>query len=318
MEIGEIVTVPNYTFTIQRKIAEGGMGAVYEALQQGALGFQKKMAIKTILSDIASDPEYEEMFIGEAKLAANLIHANIVQLYHLGKLGSMRYMAMELVDGVTLHELMKRHRSQEKRIPYEISAFIASRICRALAYAHTVKGKDGRTLGIVHRDCTPKNIMMDRRGVVKLTDFGAAKARHYLKNQEGQILIGKIAYMSPEQADFRQTDGRTDVYSLGIVLWECLTNQNLFDESDTQKGLDAVKSARVERPSKHAPHLPKMLEEIVMKALERDENKRFQRAADMGKALEHYLYHDRFGITDETLQRFLTRTMPELYRGQSV
>lgn len=318
MEIGQVVEVPNYTFTILRKIAEGGMGAVYEAVQNGALEFKKRMAVKTILRDLIADPEYEEMFIGEAKLAANLVHPNIVQLYHLGKIEGMRYMAMELVDGITLHEFMARHRRKNLRIPYEISAFIASRICRALDYAHNMHDPDGKPLGIVHRDCTPKNIMLDRRGVVKLADFGAAKARHFLKDQEGQILVGKIAYMSPEQANFMKTDGRTDVFSLGIVLWECITNANLFDEEDTRMGLEAVQRAKIDPPAKLAPHLPKMLQDIVLKALERPTDKRFQSGKEMGKALERYLYHDRFGVTDDTLQRYLRRIAPDIFTGPGI
>ncbi|MGE3855097.1 MAG: serine/threonine protein kinase [Planctomycetota bacterium] len=317
MKVGETIRVNDYTFSIVRKIAEGGMGAVYEANQNGALGFKKRMAIKTILADLGSDPEYEEMFIGEAKLAANLIHPNIVQLYHLGKVDEagrkMRYMALELVDGITLYDFMKRHRERNQQVPYEISAFIASRICRALDYAHTKTDDDGRQLGIVHRDCTPKNIMIDRRGVVKLTDFGAAKARHFLKNQEGQILVGKIAYMSPEQAAFKQTDGRTDVFSLGIVLWECVTAKNLFDEGDTRVGLEAVQSKKVENPSKYTANMPKMLEDIILKALQRPLEKRYKNAAEMGKELESYLYHDRFGVNDDTLNRYLKRVFPEIY-----
>jgi serine/threonine protein kinase len=318
MREGDVFTVSNYTFRISKRIAEGGMGAVFEADQLGALGFTKRMAIKQILRDLSTDDEYAEMFVGEAKLAAHLIHPNIVQLYHLGRSGNMHYMAMELVDGITLYQFMAHHRRLRREIPYELSAFIASRICRALDYAHDLSDDQGNRLGIVHRDCTPKNIMIDRRGVVKLADFGAAKARHYLKNQEGQILVGKIAYMSPEQAGFLITDGRTDIFSLGVVMWECITNRNLFEEGDTHESLDAIQTQPIEPPARWVPKLPKMLNDIVMKALERDLARRYQTAGEMGRDLEHYLYHDRFGVTDDTLRRYLQRITPELYEGRGI
>ncbi|MEE9312589.1 MAG: serine/threonine-protein kinase, partial [Planctomycetota bacterium] len=208
------------TFKLVKKIAEGGMGAVYEAIQIGADGFEKRMAIKTILEDFSTNDEFVEMFIGEAKLVADLIHQHIVQIYQLGRVDKQCYMAMEFIEGVNLEQFLDRHLQYKKRCPTELCVYIASRIARALEYAHKKRNKEGELLGVVHRDVSPKNIMISSDGVCKLTDFGIAKARNLMKDKEGDVLMGKVQYMSPEQAAFEQTDGRSDIFSLGICLYE--------------------------------------------------------------------------------------------------
>jgi len=304
---GSIISVDNHTFEITREIARGGMGSVYEAYQLGANGFRKRMAIKRILSSFTQKPDFIEMFVGEGKLVSNLIHQNIVQLYHLGKVEDSYYMTMEFVDGITLHDFISHHRLTRKLIPYEISAFIISRVARALNYAHTKTDSVGVPLKLVHRDCTPKNIMIDNRGFVKLTDFGVAKAAHYLRSREGEILVGKISYMSPEQAAFAVTDGRSDIFTLGIALWEMLTSKNCFDDADTEMCLEQIQHTNVQKPSLYAERLPKVLDEITMKALARDKDKRYRSAALFCADLEKYLYHDRFGVTNQTLELYLKR-----------
>jgi len=301
------ISVNNHTFEIIRELASGGMGAVYEAYQLGAYGFRKRMAIKRILSSFTSNTDFIEMFIGEAKLVANLIHQNIVQLYHLGKAGNSYYMAMEYVDGITLHDFVQKHRIKKRHIPYEISAFIVSRVARALNYAHTKTDSNGKLLNLVHRDCTPKNIMIDTSGYVKLTDFGVAKAAHYMSSREGEILVGKVAYMSPEQAAFEVTDSRSDIFSLAVSLWEMLTGANCFPDADTELCLEMVKRAKINKPSLYAQRLPKALEDLTMKALVRDKEKRYATAAEFCFDLEKYLYHDRFGITNKTLEIYMKR-----------
>lgn len=310
------VLLDRHEFTIVRQVAAGGMGAVYEAEQIGADGFKKTMAVKTILTPFATDTEFVEMFIGEAKLVANLIHPNIVQLYHLGRSETMHYMSMEFVDGITLYDFMNRHRRAGLPIPAEVVAFMGSRVCRALDYAHSKTDTGGRKLGVVHRDVTPKNIMIDRRGVVKLSDFGVAKAEQYLRNKEGEVLVGKLAYMSPEQAAFGQTDGRTDLFSLAIVMWEALTNKNLFEEGETERALKAIATQKIAPPSRYVP-MPPDLEDIIMKALERKLERRWSSAAAMGTALEKYLYHDRFGMTDDTMRKYLFRIARDIYPANS-
>jgi len=302
--------IDNYKFKLVRKIAEGGMGAVYEAIQYGGDGFEKIVAIKTIIEDYSADAEFVEMFIGEAKLVADLIHQNIVQVYQLGKVGNRYYIAMEYVHGVNLEEFLERHYELERRIPIELVAFIISRVCLGLHYAHTKTDKEGNPLNVVHRDVSPKNVMIDTQGVVKMTDFGIAKAKAYMRNREGEILMGKVQYMSPEQARFEQTDRRSDVFSLGIVMYEMLAGKNIFSDENTVVTMKNITETVIPPIRTYNPKIPVELEKILMKALERDRNLRYQSADDFGYELQYYMYHDRFGPTYQMLEAYLKEIFP--------
>jgi serine/threonine-protein kinase len=292
-------------YKLVRRIAEGGMGAVYEAIQYGAEGFDKRVALKTILESYTTNLEFVQMFIGEAKLVADLVHENIVQVYQLGRTGRSYYIAMEYVDGVNLEAYLDRHVELGRELPIELGAFIASRLCRGLEHAHNKLGRDGEPLHIVHRDVSPKNVMINVEGVVKLTDFGIAKARQLMQQKEGEVLMGKVEYMSPEQAEFRETDRRSDLFSLGIVLFEILTGEHIFAVEDIYETLDNVKSKKVPDPREMRPDCPEELARITCKALERRLERRYQTAGEMGYDLEHYMYHDRFGPTNVTLALYL-------------
>src|SRR6185369_6783255 len=167
-------------------------------------------------------------FIGEAKLVADLIHTNIVQTYHLGGANGVYYIAMELIRGVNLEQFAQQLSDKRRQLPKELAVFIVSRVCRGLAYAHAKSDKDGRLLGLVHRDVSFKNIMIAFEGDVKLTDFGIAKAKGFLIDQEGEVVAGKPDYMSPEQANFQITDKRSDLFSSGVVLAHLLLGRNIF------------------------------------------------------------------------------------------
>ncbi|MHC5040651.1 MAG: serine/threonine protein kinase, partial [Planctomycetota bacterium] len=259
-----------YKFRFIREIAEGGMGSIFESTQYGAEGFEKTMAVKTILEEYTTDTEFVEMFIGEAKLVADLVHQNIVQIYQLGKMGSQYYIAMEYINGINLEQFIDRHFELGKNIPVNMATFIVSRVCRGLEYAHRKTDKAGRSLGVVHRDVSPKNIMLTWEGVVKLTDFGIAKAAHYFRNREGEILMGKVQYMSPEQAAYKETDSRSDLFSLGIVLYEILSGRSLFAHDDTNITLDNVAQMPIPPIDKYNPDVPADLQKILYQALERD------------------------------------------------
>jgi len=295
----------NCRYKLVRKIAEGGMGCVYEAIQYGVEGFDKRMALKTILESYTNNYEFVRMFIGEAKLVADLVHENIVQVYQLGRYGRSYYIAMEYVDGVNLERFIDRHFELKKPLPIELGAFIVSRVCRGLEYAHNKLGRDGQPLNIVHRDISPKNVMINFEGVAKLTDFGIAKARQLMHQKEGEVLMGKVEYMSPEQASFSQTDRRSDLFSLGIVLYEVLTGQNIFACEDIYETLENVKHKEIPDPRAFRPEIPAELARICTKALERDLSKRYQTAGEMGYDLEYYMYHDRFGPTNVTLSLYV-------------
>lgn len=294
-------------YAMVRLLAEGGMGAVYEAKQFGAEGFEKTVAIKIILESYTSNPEFVRLFIGEAKLVADLVHENIVQVYHLGRQGSMYYIALEYVDGINLEQFIDRHTDRGMTVPTELGAFIVSRVCRGLEYAHNRRGRDGEKLHIVHRDVSPKNIMLNSEGVTKLTDFGIAKARMLMEQEEGDVLMGKVEYMSPEQSQYQETDPRSDVFSLGIVMYELLTGYHIFETADIYETLKNVKEKPIPDPRTFRADLSEDLVCILNRALERPMERRYQTAGEMGYDLEYYMYHDRYGPTNVTLSNYLKK-----------
>jgi serine/threonine-protein kinase len=251
------------------------------------------------------------MFIGEAKLVADLVHQNIVQIYQLGKVGRQYYIAMEYIDGINLEEFMDRHMELGIEIPVNMATFIISRVCRGLEYAHKKKDKQGRPLGVVHRDVSPKNILLTWEGVVKLTDFGIAKAAHFMRDREGEILLGKVQYMSPEQAAYKETDKRSDLFSLGVVMYEILSGKLLFADEDTTVTMTNVIRKPIPPIQKYNPNVTEDVVKIMNRALDRTLEKRYQDAGQMGYDLEYYMYHDRFGPTNVTLANYLRKLYPE-------
>ena len=299
------------TYHLERKIASGGMGSVYEAIQDGAEGFVKTVAIKTILPKYTRNREFVDMFIGEAKLVANLVHQNIVQIYQLNNYEQGYFIAMEYIDGINLEEFFFRHEEKHTRVPVEIATFIVSRICRGLEYAHNKRDDDGNFLGIVRRDVSPKNIMITNEGEVKLTDFGVAKARYYMEQAEGEVLMGKVEYMSPEQASYKVTDGRSDIFSLGIVFYELLTGVNIFETEDVFEVLERVKQAKIPDPREYRADLGDDMVKIILKSLAREPEERYQTAGAMGYDLEYNMYHKGYGPTIITLAKYVAETFPE-------
>src|SRR3954453_18614252 len=208
--MGALFTIQgDLRYDIVRKIFEGGMGIVYEAEQHGARNFVKRVAIKVVRQSYANNKQFIDNFIGEAKLVADLIHTNIVQTYQLGEAKGVYYIAMELIRGVNLEQFSDQMSDKERLLPTDIAVFMASRVVRGLSYAHAKTDRDGKPLGIVHRDVSLKNIMISFEGDVKLIYFGIAKARWFLQDNEGEVVAGKADFMSPEQADFKVTDRRS-------------------------------------------------------------------------------------------------------------
>lgn len=303
-----------YQFRLVRKIADGGMGSVYEAVLFGSEGFEKTLTIKTIREKYTGDRDFVDMFIGEAKLVADLVHQNIVQIYKLGRVGNTFYIAMEYVHGVNLQEFMNRHLELGIKVPIDIAAFIISRVCRGLEYAHSKRDKQGQLLQVVHRDISPKNIMISSEGEVKITDFGIAKAHKLMKDQEGYVLMGKAQYMSPEQAQYLPTDRRSDIFSLAIVTMELLTGENIFGASEeTTVILQNVCQKPIPKPRDINPDIPEAFEKILLKALERNIQKRYQDAGKMGYDLEYFMYHKGYGPTIVTLEKYMRQLFPALY-----
>ncbi|RRJ97227.1 serine/threonine protein kinase [Opitutaceae bacterium TAV4] len=292
-----------------RKIAEGGMGLVYEAVQRGVGNFSKVVAVKLIREEYSTIVEFQKNFIGEARLVSDLIHTNIVQTYHLGQIGGQYFMVMEFVNGVNLEQFLDRHRTLGRLVPVDIAVFIISRVARGLAYAHSKRGRDGRPLNIVHRDIGPKNIMIAYEGDVKLTDFGIAKALDLMYNEEGQVIAGKDEYLSPEQATYSVTDARADLFGLGIVLTELLLGKNIFRAADRLESRRNILEMPIPLFATLRPEIDPKLEPIIQKLLTRDREQRYQTANEVLNDLELYLYSDGYGPTNEKLGAYLRELM---------
>jgi serine/threonine protein kinase len=292
-------------YEIVRKIIEGGMGIVYEAEQHGARGFIKRVALKVIRQSFADQKGFIENFVGEAKLVADLIHTNIVQTYQLGEARGIYFIAMELIRGVNLDQFTQQLQDKKRVLPVELAVFITSRVARGLAYAHAKADPSGRTLGIVHRDVSFKNILIAFEGDVKLTDFGIAKARGFLQDNEGEVVAGKPEYMSPEQADFQITDKRSDLFSAGIVLSQLLLGHNLFKGQTSDESRRKVLSLTIPDFRDLDKRIDERLNQILHRSLVRDLDLRYPTADDLLYDLEHYIYHSGYGPTNETMGRFI-------------
>ena len=295
----------DFHYEIIRKLSEGGMGIVYEAEQRGARDFVKRIAIKVIRQNFASQQVFIDNFIGEAKLVADLIHTNIVQTYHLGEARGIYFIAMEFIGGVNLEQFSLQLADKKRVLPVEVAVFITSRIARGLAYAHSKTDKHGKPLGIVHRDVSFKNIMIAFEGDVKLTDFGIAKAKGFLVDNEGEVVAGKADYMSPEQADFQITDKRSDLFSAGVVLGHLLLGNNVFKARTAEESRHRILTMEIPDFRKLDPRIDDRLNEIVRRALARKVDERYPNADELLHDLEHFIYHKGYGPTNETLGRFM-------------
>jgi len=285
------------------------MSSIHLAKHLGAAGFEKTVALKTIRKRYSNDPQFVQLFTGEAKLVADLVHENIVQVYHLGKHDGRYFIAMEYVDGVDLGKFIDAHLVANLLVNADIGAFVISRICRGLEYAHNKRDHEGIPLGIVHRDISPRNIMINYEGVVKLADFGIAKARRGMEQHEGDVLLGKASYMSPEQARRETTNCASDLFSLGSVMYELLTGVRAFRGIDVAESLLAVQQAAPPPPSQFRANIPAALLEILDRALARDATDRFASAGEMGQELERFLYQEGYGPTNVTLGRYVRRLL---------
>ncbi len=294
-----------FRYDIVGKIFEGGMGVVYEAEQHGARDFVKRVAIKIIRPNFASQKMFIENFIGEAKLVADLIHTNIVQTYHLGEANNVYFICMELIRGVNLEQFTRQLVLKKRPLPRELAVFITSRIARGLAYAHAKSDKDGRPLGIVHRDVSFKNIMIAYEGDVKLTDFGIAKARGFLSDQEGEVVAGKADYMSPEQADFQITDRRSDLFSVGVVLAHLLLGKNIFKGETPDESRQRILKMEIPDFTALDTRIDSGLNKILHSCLTRDLSRRYANADQLMHDLEYYIYHSGYGPTNETLGKYI-------------
>jgi serine/threonine protein kinase len=290
---GSTFPTPYGRYVLLDKIGEGGMAEVFRAAVLGPAGFQRILVIKRILSSISQDQSFVSMFIDEANLCARLSHPNIVQIYDFGRVMDTYFIAMEHVMGRNVSSMMSKVVRSHRLLPPVIAADIARQVCLGLDYAHTLRIGD-RPLGIVHRDVSPTNIMVAYTGAVKVLDFGIARAAEGRETStRSGMLKGKIAYLAPEQIHFGPLDCRVDIFATGIVLYEMLAGRRLFRAHNDLQMMKMIMEMSIPPLVTQNPEVKPELECIVMRALERDPDSRYQSASEMASDLEGYLLDER-------------------------
>ena len=285
-------------YQVVGRLGAGGMGAVFRGLVRGQAGFQRPVVIKQLHE--SSDPAHVRMFVDEACRYALLDHENVGRIFDFEDVDGRLCIILEYIDGWSLTQFLERHAELRRHAPVELSVFVVSRVCRALQYVFEHSA-------IVHRDISPSNVMMTREGAVKLIDFGIA-ARSGTRES---TLTGKPAYMAPEMIVEMRADSRSDLFSLGVVLWELLASDRLFHADTTAGILGKVLSAPIPSPRTRNPAVPEAVEGLVARALQRAPAERFATAAEMGAACEHFLYDGGYGPTNLTLKHYLHQLFPE-------
>jgi predicted Ser/Thr protein kinase len=294
-------------YFLVKKLAAGGMGEVFLAKQQGPAGFQKMLVVKKILSHLTESKEFVEAFLGEARLAAQMNHRNIVQVFELGEHGGAYFIAMEYVQGKSLRDLIDTTIRRKEKIPAELCRSLAEQICDGASYAHNLTDMAGRSLNLVHRDLNPQNVLISYGGDVKIIDFGIAKSELSTVKTEAGMIKGKFVYMSPEQSLAKKLDKRSDVFAIGISLYEMLTGINPFHKNNIVLTLEAVQRYEPPPPSEYDPgYAP--FDPIIAKALAKDRDRRYSDACEMQDDLRRVV----LARPPERLGQFMSR----LFRAQ--
>ncbi|WP_375766051.1 protein kinase [Archangium gephyra] len=300
-------------YQLLKRLAMGGMAQIYLARQRGPEGFEKLLVIKRILPHLAENGDFVRMFLDEARIAARLDHPNIVDIYDLGAQDDSFFIAMEYIHGEDLRRVWKRAERSGQLIPVPLVCRIMIEACAGLDHAHKQKDAQGKPLGIVHRDVSPQNILLTFEGRVKVVDFGIAKAADQATVTRSGVLKGKYSYMAPEQAAGQKNlDCRTDIFALGVVLYELLTGMRLFKRLTDMATLQAVADCEIAPPSQINPRVPKDLDPIVMKALTRDPEDRYAEALQLQLALEDWLLTHQLPSSTAHVAAF----MKELYAAR--
>lgn len=296
-------------YQIVRRLALGGMAELFLARAAGVQGFEKQVVIKRVLPQLATEPEFVDMFLDEARLAAGLHHPNIAQVFDIGREGGSYFFAMEYVPGRDLHQILRALRGRGERLSPEHAVAIALAVCAGLHHAHEATDAGGRPLGIVHRDVSPSNVVVTFDGAVKLLDFGIAEAASHRAVTRAGLLKGKMAYMSPEQCKGAAVDRRSDVFCVGILLYEMTTGTPLYAGDSDYAILHQIADMDAPRPSSRRPDYPPELEAIVLRALARNPARRYRTAEELQLDLENYAREHKLVLSPIELGR----TMRELF-----
>jgi serine/threonine-protein kinase len=286
-----------HKYQVLEELGSGGMGKVYKGLLIGQAGFQRPVVMKQLRD--AQEPDQVRLFVDEARRYAVLDHENIGRIFDFEEIDGRMCIILEFIDGWSLIEFLDRQRERGRKPDVDLAVFVASRVCRALQYVF-------ERAHIVHRDISPSNVMMTREGAVKLIDFGIATR----SGTRDSGLTGKPAYMAPEMIVELRADNRSDLFSLGAVLFEMLAGERLFRGKTTAEVLEQVVAGTMPSPRASNPDIPDPVLDILKKALEREPGKRYASAAEMGAACEHFLYDKGYGPTNLALKRYLTEIFP--------
>jgi len=294
-------------YLIYEELGAGGMAQVHRAEVIGIEGFKRSVALKRMLRHLAEHRDMVAAFVREARLASYMRHRNIAQTYELGKVGDVYFIAMELIDGRTLRDVLRHCGQTTGPMPVPIALNILNQICDALDYAHNLTDESGQPLGIIHRDVSPSNIIVAESGCVKLIDFGIAKgSAEGIQTMSGTIK-GKYGYMSPEQCKGKPLDRRSDIFALGICLYELTTLRRAFKGNDDFQTMKRIVSGDIVVPSVAVPGYPRELEAIVLTAMANDPNARFQNAQELIEALDAFTLRAKLTGTNTALGRFMTQ-----------
>jgi len=303
--------IPFGRYLLLDRINIGGMAEVWRGKVFGAGGFERLVAIKRILPNIAEDEEFISMFQDEAKISVQLTHANICQIYELNRIGPSLYIAMEYVPGKDLRSIFERARKKGEPPPVPLVCYVIGKLCEGLDYAHRKKDQHARDLNVVHRDVSPQNVLISFEGEVKVIDFGIAKAAGKVTKTQAGILKGKFGYMSPEQIRGLPLDRRSDVFAIGVCLYELLTGERLFVGDSDFQVLEKVRKAEVLPPSTYNRKIPEALERIVLKALAKDPADRFQYASELADELQRFLITSDSIFSRKDLMQYMKSTFAE-------
>ena len=294
-------------YELLERLATGGMAEVYLARRAGPHGFAKLVAVKRILPQLASDSDFVAMFVDEARVTARLAHPNIVQVFDFGEQEGELYMAMEYVDGTTGARLIRAAAARNEDIPLEVSLHVALSVLRGLEYAHNARDENGKPLFLVHRDVSPGNVLIDRSGAVKLTDFGIARAAEFERRTDVGQLKGKLGYMSPEQVVGRELDARSDLFTLGIVLAEMVTVRPLFSGGRELDVLLRIRDADVSAIDRNAGRVPDDVRAVLYRALSKEPAMRFPSASAFAEALEDVIRRRRLKVGPSRTAAYIER-----------
>ncbi len=305
------------SYRVSERLEAGGMAEVFRGEATGVQGFKKQVAIKRVLPHLASNEKFIRMFLDEARLSARLTHANIVQVFDIGRVENTYFIVMEFIDGVNLKHIIEHVRNKRQAFPLPIACHVAVDVCKGLQYAHHLHDTDGGELHIVHRDISPPNVLISRQGEVKIVDFGLAKAAHSVEKTEPGVVKGKFSYLAPETALGQEADAQADIFAVGIMLWEMLAGRKLFQGETDYQTVKMVQQAQVPSLRTLNPAVPAELETIIAKALAKEKSARYDSAEAFGDDVLAFLFNNKLRVGTSDVSKLVNEVVSERSRNSS-